>query len=184
VTRLTGRRGALLRRVLVVVSIAAAVHLLAIWAVPRIIMSRLLDGVASAASGGVFLPPMTDASQRRVVMPSPDLLYALCRLELTDRPVRIRADPDPVPLWSIALYGANSDNFFVLNDREAQGAPVDIVLLPPATGAAGLRLPDGARVLPTPGGPVLLLMRLLVTDYEREQSTLERARQSLRCERL
>ena len=43
----------------------------------------------------------------------------------------IRADPKTRSYWSIALYAANSDNFFVVNDRQAGGRPVDLVLVGP-----------------------------------------------------
>ena len=39
------------------------------------------------------------------------------------------AYPALTSYWSIALYGANSDNFFVLNDGKANGAPVDLWLV-------------------------------------------------------
>jgi len=162
--------------------IAVCVHLLAVWALPRVIMTRLLDSVASAESAGVFLPPMTDATQRRVVMPSPDLLYAACRFDLGTQALRIRLEPGEQALWSLALYGANSDNFFILNDRDLRGTPVDLVLLPPGGRSSAQPLPAGARTVLAPTTRGLLLVRLLVSDYERERDRLERARQSLRCE--
>jgi uncharacterized membrane protein len=127
---------------------------------------------------------MTDANSRRVVMPTPDLLYALCRLDVTERPVRVQVNPGGVPMWSVAMYADQSDNFFVINDRQAAGATVDLVLLPPGTSPGAAPVPAGAQTIGAPSGQVLLLMRLLVSDYERDRETLEAARRSLRCERL
>jgi uncharacterized membrane protein len=160
------------------------VHLLAVWAVPRVIMQRVMSMAVPERTDGVFLPPMTDATQRRIVMPSPDLLYASCSFDLGERPLRIRADPKTPHYWSIALYAANSDNFFVLNDRRAQGRSVDLVLVGPAAYAAAPSLPEGATLVAAPSQRGLLLMRVLVADYATERDVVEAARRSLRCEAL
>jgi uncharacterized membrane protein len=153
--------------------LAMAAHALTVWALPRLIMQRVFAGLEP----GVTLPPPTDHEQRRVVMPSPDLLYALCRLDLGDRGARISADPKTPHYWSVALYAANSDNFHVINDRQLHGRPLDLVVLPPGTPAA-----PGAVVAPT--RRVLLLMRLLIADPAHEMPMLEAARRSLRCEAI
>ena len=88
---------------------------------------------------------MTDHTARRVVMPSPDLLYATCRMDLSQGPLRIQADPKTPRYWSIALYASNSDNFFVLNDRQANGQPVDLWLVGPHSPVATDTGPAGAR---------------------------------------
>ncbi len=181
-SRGVGRRWAL--RVAAVLAIAAAVHGLTIWAAPRLIMSRVLAGIGDTGSGGVFLPPMTDASQRRIVMPSPDLLYAVCPFDVSRAPLRIRADPKAPGYWSIALYAANSDDFFVINDRQAGGRPVDLVLAGPSAYATAAALPEGATLVAAPSARGMLLMRVLVADYAAQREPLEAARATLRCEPL
>jgi len=170
-------------RWLALLALAAAVHLAAVWALPRAIMWRLASGGSSnmPSEGGVLLPPMTDHTQRRVVMPSPDLLYAICSYDLATRPLRLRADPKLPTYWSIALYAANSDNFFVLNDRQAGGQPVDLLLVGPG-GATPPDLAKGTRVVATPSARGLVLMRVLVSDPAHGLATAETARRSLRCE--
>jgi len=165
-------------------ALATAVHLLAVWAVPRVIMGRVLSAAQPEKTTGVFLPPMTDASARRIVMPSPDLLYATCAFDVGTRPLRIRADPKSPRYWSIALYADNSDNFFVVNDREAAGKPIDIVLIGPKAYPQAPALPAGASVIDAPSARGLLLMRVLVADYAAEKSVVEAARGTLRCEAL
>jgi uncharacterized membrane protein len=177
-------RGRVLRGLLLLIAVAAVVHLLAVWALPRAIMWRLSATASAEERAGVYLPPMTDATQRRVVMPSPDLLYATCSIDVSERPLRIRADPKTPNYWSIALYASSSDNHFVLNDRQAGGVPVDLVVMGPKAYAQAPVLPPGARVVnaPTPKG--LLLMRVLVADYAAEREVVEAARRTLRCEPL
>jgi uncharacterized membrane protein len=189
-------------RIVALVAVAVAVHLTALWALPRLIMGRVMSAAAPApqASNRVVLPPPTDHLQRRVVMPSPDLLYALCTFDVSTQPMRIRADPKTPHYWSIALYAANSDNFFVINDRQAAGLPVDIILsgpsaypTPSAKPPPGASLPPslpasaqqtGAQTVHAPSTQGLLLMRVLVTDDARERDIVEAARRSLQCEPL
>ncbi len=177
-------RGRALRGLPLFIALAAVVHLMAVWALPRALMWRLSATASAEERAGVYLPPMTDATQRRIVMPSPDLLYATCSIDVSERPLRIRADPKTPNYWSIALYASNSDNHFVLNDRQAGAAPVDLVVVGPKAYAQAPALPPGARVVnaPTPKG--LLLMRVLVADYAAEREVVEAARRTLRCEPL
>jgi uncharacterized membrane protein len=180
----SSRRRLWVWRIGATLALATAVHLLAVWAVPRVIMGRVLSAAQPEKTTGVFLPPMTDASARRIVMPSPDLLYATCAFDVGKRPLRIRADPNSPRYWSIALYADNSDNFFVVNDREAAGKPIDIVLIGPKAYAQAPVLPAGASVIDAPSTRGLLLMRVLVADYAAEKSVVEAARSTLSCEAL
>ncbi len=176
-------------RALMVLAIAAGVHLLVVWAIPRLIMHKVL-GTTPAQLGGtdpsarVYFPPMTDATQRRIVMPSPDLLYATCLFDVSHAPLRVRADPRLPGYWSVAAYAANSDNFLVVNDRQLAGKPLDLVLVGAQGAPAGTAVPPGARVVVAPSDKGLVLMRVLVSDYAAEKAVLEPARRSLRCEAL
>jgi len=164
-------------RILGVLAIAAAVHFSVVWAVPRVMMWKLLDSLGQAGSSAnrmqsPVLPPLADATSRRVVMPNPDLLYGLCVLDLERGPVIVRADPKLSTYWSIALYSSNSDNFFVLNDREAGQLPVELRISTTA---------DRPKAIVAPSKKVLLLMRVLVPDRTQGMDALEAARSSLRC---
>lgn len=173
-------------RIETLIALAVLVHGLAVWALPRFIMSRVTTVASASSQPGdrVVFPPLTDHLQRRVVMPSPDLLYALCPFDVARQPLRIRANPKTPQYWSIALYAANSDNFFVINDRQAAGQPVDIVLNGPDAYAQRFAMPAGAQTVNAPSASGLMLMRVLVTDYAREREVVEAARRSLQCDPL
>ncbi len=177
-------RGRVLRRLLPWLLVVALVHLLAVWALPRAIMWRLSTTATPQERASVYLPPMTDHTQRRIVMPSPDLLYATCALDVTERPMRIRADLRTPGYSSIALYASNADNYFVLNDQQAAGAPVDLVLIGPKAYASAPSIPAGARTVTAPSSRGLLLMRVLVADHAAQKDVVEVARRTLRCEPL
>ena len=160
-----------------VVAIAVAVHFSAVWAVPRVMMWKLFDSLGRSTDGAhglqtPILPPLADATSRRVVMPNPDLLYGLCLLDLERGPMIVRADPKLSTYWSIALYSSNSDQFFVLNDREAGQRPVELRISATA---------DQPESIVSPTKKVLLLMRVLVPDRAHGIEALEAARSSLKC---
>jgi uncharacterized membrane protein len=169
-------------RLVAVLAIAAAVHALAIWAVPRAVMGRVIGSVAAEGRDGPLLPPPIDAGARRVVLPNPDLLYALCAYDVGAAPLRVRASPGEPGYWSIALYTAGTDTWFVLNDRQAAGRPVDLLVTGP--GARDVAAPAGARAVASPTARGLLLMRVLVTDDAAQRAAAEAARRTLRCEPL
>lgn len=173
---------------------AALAHLATVWALPRLIMREAMGRIAQEtdaqsapqAATGVYLPPPTDHTQRRIVLPSPDLLYATCALDLSKGPVRITARVEHPRYWSVALYGANSDNFFVVNDRSTAARPsaphrLDLQVVPPGTDRATLATDAGSVVVEAPGAKVLLLMRLLLTDDPTDLPMAQVARATLRC---
>jgi uncharacterized membrane protein len=164
------------------VAVAATTHLLAVWALPRLIMQRALSTVAGDAPPAPVLAPPTDHTQRQIVMPSPDLRYAVCVWDVSERPLRIRAQLGGLRYGSIALYAANSDNFLVINDRQPEAAAIDLVLVGPKAYASTAPLPAGARTVSAPSTRGLLLMRVLVGDPDADAAAVEAARGSLRCE--
>lgn len=168
--------------------VAVTVHLLAVWAAPTVIMRMVSSKVASVAAGntqastqavahnGIIHAQQVTAQSRSIVMPSPDMLYSVCSFDLSQGPLHITANPAISTYWSIALYAANSDNFYVINDRQAQGKPVDLTLVPRNSSEAGK---PGVVVAPSDTG--LLLMRVLTGNYEAEKAVLEPARRTLQC---
>jgi uncharacterized membrane protein len=167
----------------VALGLGLGVHALVVWAVPRVIMQRVVSQLMTAVGGGPVLPPPTDHLQRRVVMPSPDLLYGLCSFDLSKGPLQVRADPAGAGVrgyWSIALYADTSDNVHVLNDRQAAGTPVQLLLVGP--GASEPPAMPGRRLLRMPTERGLLLLRVLVADPARDAAAAEAARRTLRCE--
>lgn len=147
---------------LVILILAAIVHIAAIWALPYVIMDRV-GGRIAAEIGGVnrpgHPPPATDRS-RQVVMPSPDLLYTACVFDLGEGPVRVQAEV-PDTYWSVAFYAANSDNFLTINDRALPSRKLDLLLVGPEAAS-----PTGgsARIVRSPSRRGIVLFRTLLLD--------------------
>jgi uncharacterized membrane protein len=163
---------------------AVVVHLLAVWAVPYLIMHALMQGALvqnKVTHNQAAFPPPVNAKVKTVVMPSPDLLYSVCAYDLTDGPVRISANPQLTSYWSLALYSANSDNFFVINDRQAAHQPVDLWLVADHADQPPPAPANGSQIVRSPSTKGFLLMRVLTADYEAEKSIVEPARRTLVC---
>jgi hypothetical protein len=171
-------------RALTLLVTALLVHVLAVWAAPRLIMQVLMNGPAAQKMNmhnQAAFPEAVTAKSRSVVMPSPDMLYSVCAYDLRERPLRVHAAPALRNYWSIALYAANSDNFFVRNDLQAAGRPVDLWLVAPGGNPQQTSPPEGAEVVVSPSSTGFLLMRVLTTDYEAEKAVVEPARRTLQC---
>jgi uncharacterized membrane protein len=163
--------------------VAAAAHALTVWALPRLIMAqvfRVTTAEGSANAGGVLRPPPADHTARRIVMPSPDLLYATCSLEIRERPAQLSANIDYPHYWSVALYGQNSDNFMVRNDRQ-QGTRALRWLIVAADAKYPVAAARDVEIIKAPGSRVLVLLRLLLPEDSAGRAAAEAARQTLRC---
>jgi uncharacterized membrane protein len=182
--RLTDTQRLWFYRSLTLLTTAILVHVLAVWAAPRLIMQVLMNGPAAKTMNmqnqAAFPPPVTAAS-RSVVMPSPDLLYSVCVFDVTNGPVRVTANPALKSYWSIALYAASSDNFFVINDRTANQKPVDLWLVSELGKTEPKGVPEGSQVVVVPSKNGFLLMRVLTGNYATEKTVVEPARRTLAC---
>jgi len=95
-----------------------------------------------------------------------------------EAPLRVRVEVPLDAYWSLSAFAANTDNFFVVNDRQAGGgALVDLVLALPG---AGVEVPPGAELVETPTGRGIVLTRTLIARDDRLPE-LDRVRRTLTC---
>ena len=158
-------------------------HAAYVFAYPYAIMRGTMAGIAQRAGGPnrAFVAKLPDETSRGVVKPGPDLLYAICVFDLTAGPVEITATPSR-DYWSVAFYAANSDNFFVLNDRQAAGKPVRLVLSKAGfkTDTRPQSAPDDTRFVDSPSTRGIVLFRHLVLDPA-DQSDAQTAAKTATC---
>ena len=154
-----------IRWILATIFLAAAIHLLAVWSFPSVIMTLAGRVISKKAQGVnvIYHSPPVDVQNNEVVMQSPDLLYSSFVFDLAQTPVRITA-PVPDTYWSLSLYDMTTTNFYVLNDRMASGQSVDVLLVdknttPPAS--------ETARIVVSPTTRGVGLLRTLVPDGDR-----------------
>lgn len=151
--------------VLVLLACAAGVHALTLNFAPGFIMARAMDALAGR---GVTLHDLTaprriSPQTQTVVRSSPDLYYALCRYDLSQREGRLDPDAEPrvavaMAKWddyqSLSFFDARTNNFATIRGT---GRAVAVNLLAP--GSAPLK---GAIVSPSAKG-VILIRRLAPT---------------------
>lgn len=107
--------------------IAAIVHLAAIIAAPRILMHVAMERFGAAGENTWRITDRVTAASRQIVRPSPDFAYSACVYDLSAGPIQISVAPWG-DYWSLSLYGENTDNFFVIDDREAhRGAEITLI---------------------------------------------------------
>lgn len=137
----------------------AIAHVALVRAVPRVLMDKAIERIGAGGSNAWRLADRVTPESRQIVRPSPDFAYSACSYDLSGGPVTIHVEPWS-EYWSLSLYADNSDNFFVVDDREVRegvtitlvqrgrAAPVDaprVVHSPSARGIALIR-----RLAPTP----------------------------------
>ncbi len=105
---------------------ACVAHFAVVFATPRVLMGvafdRLSDGGANVWRVADRVTPLS----RTIVRPSPDFAYSACAYDLSHGPLTLRVAPWQ-SYWSLSLYADNSDNYFVIDDREARNG-VEVVL--------------------------------------------------------
>jgi uncharacterized membrane protein len=163
-----------------VTALAAVFHILTVFVFPYGVMNRAIAGIAAEAGGvnKAIYPDRPTAEARGIVRPSPDLLYAACVYDVSDRPVKL-SSPVPETYWSLSTFAANTDNFFVVNDREVRGKRIEIILA-----ANEDTVPEpGVPLIVAPSEKGIVLFRSLVPSDE-AVAEIDTLRRQAKCEPL
>ena len=150
--------------------IALVAHFAFIFATPRVLMGVAFDRLSAGGANVWTVADRVTPLSRAIVRPSPDFAYSACAYDLTDGPLRIRVGRWHA-YWSLSLYAANSDNYFVIDDREARSG-VDIVLVQRRRDAPE----DAARVVQSPSTRGIALIRRLAPTADAYNRAREAAR--------
>jgi uncharacterized membrane protein len=109
-----------------------------------------------------------DETERRVVMPNPDFIYVAMGYDVRKHPVRITGMMPDSTYASVAMYASNTENYFVVNDRQLPQKKFDIILTEDenVTDALRSKYPD-AEIVFAKSNLGTVMMRILITDNER-----------------
>ena len=156
--------------ILAALIIAVVTHVALIHAAPRVLMEVAFDRVSAEGANTWRLADRVTPLSRAIVRPSPDFAYSACAYDLSDGPLTLRVPPWH-SYWSLSLYAANSDNYFVIDDREARrGAEITLV-------RAGRTAPEDApRVVRSPSARGIALIRRLAPTLDEYDRASEVAR--------
>ncbi|MBX3505176.1 MAG: DUF1254 domain-containing protein [Parvibaculum sp.] len=162
------------------IALAAVFHILTVFVLPYGIMNRAMAGISAQAGGDnkAVYPERATADTRGIVRPSPDLLYTACVYDVSDRPVRLTS-PVPDTYWSLSAFAANTDNFFVVNDRSVRGNRIEIIL----AANENADTPRGVPLVVAPSTRGIVLFRSLVPN-EDAAIEVDQLRRQANCEPL
>jgi len=143
--------------------LGVATHLAIIFAAPNVLMDRAMERISQQGRliNTWIHPPRVSEESRRVVRPSPDIAYSACIYDLSDGPVHVTASPWDAYM-SVSVFANNSDNIYVVNDRDApDGADLWIV-------RRQSDAPEGANdVVVSPSAKGIVLQRRIAPTAER-----------------
>lgn len=156
---------------------AALVHVGSLYALPYVAMHRALSILGSR--NAMHHLARADANSRGVVRPSPDLLYSACPYDLSKGPLEVHATVPHDTYWSISAFDDDTNNWFVLDDRQAEHSKLDLIVQAPdrdkEVAAAAHR-----QVVTSPTARGLLLIRVLINDEDR-LAAIDRVRRLATC---
>jgi len=137
------------------IAAAALTHFAVVYATPRLLMGAAIERVGGGSFNAWRVAERVTPASRSIVRPAPDFAYSACAYDLSRGPVRIEAAAWE-GYWSLSLYAANSDNFFVIDDREVRdGAAILLVR------HAGGEDDEAERVVESPSVRGVALIRRL-----------------------
>jgi uncharacterized membrane protein len=141
--------------------VAVLTHLVVVNALPGALMGAAIERLSQDRFNAWRFTDRVTPLSRGIVRPSPDFAYSVCPYDLSRGPVSLQTAAWD-DYWSLSLYADNSDNFHVVNDKDApHGA--DLTLIAP-----GAALPD--VLTPVVGSPSLrgiALLRRLAPSIDR-----------------
>ena len=153
-------------------------HFIVAMASPRLDMQRAYERLSrhgERINVWTHAPRVTKES-RRVVRPSPELVYSICAYDLSGGPVRVTATNWDGYL-SVSFYQENTDNFAVVNNRGLDPSDDIEILLVSNTSASS----SEPRIIQSPSARGVVLQRRLAPTSELF-SEADDARRSDRCE--
>lgn len=149
--------------ILATLVVAIITHVIVVMAIPYDIMDETMnERFGSLPRNKVVHGQLKTAEDRSVVRPSPDLLYSIILYDVSQNPLHITARV-PDSYWSVSFFASNSDNFFVINNKQAQSNPVELLLV-------GKNKPHSdsgnAQVVVAPSERGIVLFRLFIADVQ------------------
>jgi uncharacterized membrane protein len=151
--------------------------------IPVLKMSVAEKRIAKIAGGHniMYHAKRPDAEYRGVVRPSPDQLYSACIYDLSRGPVLFEGRAPNDSYWSLSFFEHNTDNFFVINDREIGDREFRFLLV-----KKGASIPDGfseAELVRSPSKTGIVLQRIFI-DQEQRAQDLDTERRDSICRTL
>lgn len=157
--------------------LSALIHVIIVAGLPYGIMAALSTKSPGEPNTIYHAAPVT-AESRKVVRPGPGLLYSACPFDVRKGALKITSPVPPGTYFSISAFAANTDNFFVINDRQVESDTMEIYLVRPGTKLAAK---GEGKVVEVPTERGLVLFRTAIKNDQHLQQLLE-LRKKAKCE--
>ncbi len=109
--------------------LATIVHLAVVLFAPVFDVGRKMAAFETAAPlNSLFKIDNADQGNSLLVEPSPDIVYAFCRFDLSSGPLLIEA-AIPATYWSVSVYSDIGENIYTLNDAQTGGNRLRLVIV-------------------------------------------------------
>lgn len=161
----------------------------ALNAVPSVIMNKAMTRIAATTGDGdgAYHAPRLREDNQTIVRASPDILYSVCVFDVSERPLVIETPwPADGNYASVSFYDARTNNFAVMSDRDAGGAPSSRILLQSdgSDAVTPVTLPgydaDHDRLVLAPTATGLVLYRRVI-DAETDMDAVQAERRGFVC---
>ncbi len=113
----------------VLITFAVLSHFAFVYAYPYIVVTSSYFATKNEVKvNEAYHQKPIDASFKKVVMPSPDILYSACVYDISKSDLLIKARVPKFTYWSASFYSISTDNFFTINDRMVKGEDITLIL--------------------------------------------------------
>ena len=165
--------------------LAGLVHMASIFALPRLAEKDAFARISALAPPHRVVPLPPTSAQGGAPFDDPALAQGVCRYDLSQGPVRLRASLTPDALMLFSFHARHGQIFYSMTDRSATRGKLDVLLLTrqqlDAVEANDPEdeLPQDLRIIaPTPEG--FLLFRALA-EFPGEMADAQARIQAIAC---
>ncbi len=161
------------------VLLAIAIHWFSLWRTPNFIAGVAISRMPVNAFLHRSLPI---AGEDKIVQTSPDILYSASAYQLDNQAIRLDLSlPKGDNYWSLSLFADNTDNFFVLNDRQARQQfkknQFSLALIPQGTKMAV----SADQIVEVPSRKGIILIRMIVKNPKDQREIAELSQTQQQC---
>lgn len=108
--------------------LAGLIHIVAVLLLPSLAPRNAQARLAALGPANTMIEiPAALPGRQAMPMMAPDIRYAFCRFDLSNGPVRLRAEI-PDELWLIGLYTPEGDNFYSVVGADMKRPQIDIII--------------------------------------------------------
>jgi uncharacterized membrane protein len=108
--------------------LAGLIHIVAVLTLPMLAPRNAQARLAELGPANTMIQLPASVPGRQVMpMMAPDVRYAMCRFDLSNGPVRLRATIAD-DLWLIAFYSPEGNNFYTVSGADMKRTDLDLVI--------------------------------------------------------